>query len=123
MCLNSNVLYCIMEPMLCTSHAAHRRRTCTRASHCRWQGTLSHESELGAVNMLTRALRPLEHAYSGGLEAAAARGGTAGGSLARAALVFMAGQRAMLHAALASCAAWAARAEGAPVRCSSLQPA
>ena len=60
--------------------------------------------------MLTRALRSLEHAYSGALEAAAARGEPPGGPFARAALVFMAGQRGMLRAALASCAAWASRA-------------
>lgn len=60
--------------------------------------------------MLTHALRSLERAYTGALEAAAARGGPSGGPFARAALVFMAGQRAMLRAALASCQAWALRA-------------
>ena len=60
--------------------------------------------------MLTGALRSLERTYAGALEAAAARGGPPGGAFARAALVFMAGQLAMLRAALASCGAWASRA-------------
>ncbi|KAK9845838.1 hypothetical protein WJX81_003855 [Elliptochloris bilobata] len=74
------------------------------------QEPVSAEGERDAVEMLARALRPLESAYSGALDAAAARRADDRSPFARGAVLFMAGQRAILCDALATCDAWAAKA-------------
>ena len=75
------------------------------------QGAVSSAGEQAAADSLMAALGSLEQTYAAALAAASSRGPDAGGPFARAAVVFLAGQRAILRAALASCRAWVAQAE------------